>query len=141
VARDLEEELAARPGSFLPAMYGDKPRKWSATLEGEERRRVAINAMTRMRMLTEAGELDMDFKKPPEEAPPGLRPWFEATRTGGPLPRVFFGHWAALGLRVTNSVVGLDSGCAWGGWLTAYRLDDGAIFQERSELAGRRAPD
>ncbi len=137
LARELAGEVEARVREgrreFFAKMYGDLPARWSADLRGADRWRVAVNAMTRMRMLTEAGELEMDFKKPPEEAPAGLRPWFAVPRAAE-MPRIFFGHWAALGLRVEANAVGLDSGCVWGRELTAFRLEDGAVFQERSEL-------
>lgn len=145
-ARALAAEVEVRIRSdqdkeFFRLMYGDEPRRWQPDLTGADRLRVIVNAMTRLRMLTPEGEIDMDFKAPLREAPETLRPWFSCLRRHDiDERRVFFGHWAALGLYMDDRVVGLDSGCAWGGHLTAFRLDDGQIFQVRSELSGARSP-
>lgn len=136
LAAEVEERLRIEPpvGEFLRDMYGNEPRRWSDSLEGIDRLRVIVNAMTRMRMLTPDPAIDFDYPGPPETAPEGLRPWFAVDENGVWETRIFFGHWAALGFRCSDGAIGLDSGCAWGGELTAWRLEDGEAFQVRSEL-------
>lgn len=135
LGREVEAILQGKSaGRFLDTMYGDKPRRWNDQLEGRKRLRVIVNAMTRMRMLTGENEIDLKHKKPPKSASSELRPWFSVPGRRSSGTRIFFGHWAALGFYVSDNVVGLDSGCAWNGKLTAWRLDDGKTFQVRSEL-------
>jgi bis(5'-nucleosyl)-tetraphosphatase (symmetrical) len=132
LAREVEFALRQDPRHLFDHMYGDEPDHWSADLEGTDRLRFAINVLTRMRLCTSEGRINLRLKgKPP---PPGSQwlPWFdvEKRRTHG--TRVVFGHWSALGLIVRDDVLGLDSGCVWGGTLTAFDLDGSA--------AGGRAP-
>lgn len=89
-----------------------------------------VAGLVRLRFLKSGGEMDLEFKGPPDAAPEGLIPWFEVTgrKTAG--ETVFFGHWSALGLMVRPRVVALDTGCYLGRSLTACRLDDRTIFQE-----------
>ncbi len=93
----------------------------------------AMSALTRLRFVDAAGEPDYGPKFAPEEAPPGLRPWFEARGAEADLT-VVFGHWAALGLSIQPGYIGLDTGCVWGDRLTALRLEDRAVIAEPSEL-------
>jgi len=127
LAREVETALAA-PGyrDFLAHMYGSKPDRWSDGLTGWDRLRVIVNAMTRMRFCTREGKLDFGTKgtRPPK----GYHAWFDL------LPKdekktILFGHWSALGLKLTERVAGLDSGCVWGGRLTALRLEDRKLYQ------------
>jgi bis(5'-nucleosyl)-tetraphosphatase (symmetrical) len=91
--------------------------------------RCVVNALTRLRMVAPDGTMDLKHKGSSATAPAGLVPWFEhpdrATR-GTP---IVFGHWSTEGLVVRPDVIGLDSGCVWGGQLTALRLEDRALFQ------------
>lgn len=126
LARAAEvEEVLAGPGCepFLSDMYGDLPNRWSDDLSGIGRLRAIVNALTRMRMVDEHGRMDFAFKRPPGEQPPYLAPWFTRPSSLPPQCRVAFGHWSALGHFVTDRLVSLDSGCVWGGTLTAVRLD------------------
>jgi len=95
--------------------------------------RVAVDAFTRLRTCNEAGEMCLDFAGPPEDAPKGYRPWFELASIPDGVT-VLFGHWASLGLHLGTNAIGLDTGCVWGGALTALRLEDLRLFQEPSEL-------
>jgi len=108
--------------------------RWRPTLGGLKRHRTALAALTRMRALTPRGKLDLRFKGPLADLPPGRRAWFDVPRADGaplgPGLEVVFGHWAALGFYRRPGVWGLDSGCVWGGALTAVRLEDGAHWQE-----------
>lgn len=93
----------------------------------------AVDVFTRLRTCTASGEMCLDYTGPPEQAPPGCRPWFELADIPDTVT-IFFGHWASLGLHLGRNAIGLDTGCVWGGALTAMRLEDRALFQEPSEL-------
>ncbi|HVS77483.1 MAG TPA: symmetrical bis(5'-nucleosyl)-tetraphosphatase [Steroidobacteraceae bacterium] len=123
VAREVESALRNDPRNLFDHMYGDEPDRWSSDLGGTDRLRFAINVLTRMRVCTREGRINLRLKgKPPAGDSPWL-PWFdvESRRTRG--TRVVFGHWSALGLIVRDDILGLDSGCVWGGALTAIDLD------------------
>ena len=123
-AREVEQALRG-PGceAFLGDMYGDAPNRWSDDLNGTRRLRTIVNALTRMRMVDERGRMDFAFKGRPGEQPPYLAPWFARPSRLPPRSRVVFGHWSALGHFLTDRLVALDSGCVWGGALSAARLD------------------
>lgn len=121
--------------TFLARLAGNEPAHWDDELSGQDRLRCIVNAMTRMRFCSPAGEMEFRHKGAPANAPAGTMPWFAVPgRRQGPYT-LLTGHWSALGLRVTDAVVSLDTGCLWGGHLTAYRLEDGKIFQVRSREA------
>jgi bis(5'-nucleosyl)-tetraphosphatase (symmetrical) len=113
------DELAA----FLHIMYGDEPLRWDAALVGAVRLRFIINVLTRIRLVTADGSLELTLKDAAHGAPAGYLPWFEAPgrRTQG-VP-IAFGHWSALGLVNRPDLLSLDTGCVWGGALTAVRID------------------
>jgi bis(5'-nucleosyl)-tetraphosphatase (symmetrical) len=114
---------------FLKHMYGNQPVQWDEALTGWDRLRVITNAMTRLRICSQAGEMEFKFKGELSNRPAGYVPWFEiAGRASADTP-VIFGHWSALGLHMANNVFALDTGCLWGGALTALRVDDKAVFQ------------
>ena len=92
-------------------------------LEGDERLRFITNALTRLRVCDGSGRLLLKFKGPLEEMPPEAMPWFRAPRRRWAGARIVCGHWSALGYVDENGVLGLDTGCVWGGTLTAQRLD------------------
>jgi len=123
----LSHELAAAiridARQVFDEMYGNKPECWSSGLTGWERLRFSINALTRMRVCTAEGCIDMDMKGKPEEARAPFRAWFahENRRTAD--VRVIFGHWSAAGYINTGKLIGLDTGCVWGNLLTAVNLD------------------
>jgi bis(5'-nucleosyl)-tetraphosphatase (symmetrical) len=114
---------------FLVHMYGNQPNRWDAGLRGMERLRLITNAMTRLRACTKAGEMDFKFKGKPEDMPEGLVPWFEAPGRRSADTTIVFGHWSAMGLQQRPNLFALDSGCLWGGQLTALRLEDQTLFQ------------
>ena len=111
-------------GGFLGRMYGDGPDRWSPGLQGAGRLRFIVNAFTRMRYCRADGSLDLEEKGPPERAPPGLVPWFRLPGRRSRSLKLVFGHWSSLGYVAESGVWGLDTGCVWGGRLTALRLDD-----------------
>lgn len=114
---------------FLKHMYGNQPVLWDDALTGYDRLRVITNAMTRLRVCTQAGEMEFKFKGELANLPFGFFPWFELDQRASADTSIIFGHWSAIGLRQTNNVYALDTGCLWGGSLTALRLDDKALFQ------------
>lgn len=122
VAREVEMALRADPLGLFNYMYGDEPDRWSPDLAGEARIRFAINVLTRMRVCTADGQVDLRMKGKPSRHS-RFRPWFEHDTRRSRDVRVVFGHWSALGLVQRHGVLGLDSGCVWGGALTAANLD------------------
>jgi bis(5'-nucleosyl)-tetraphosphatase (symmetrical) len=138
LSKEIEQMLQGEaPGEFFEHMYGNKPNRWRGELEGSERLRVIINAMTRLRVLRPKGAMAFDFSGPLEELPHNRTPWFRADEPAWGDHRVIFGHWSALGVHKVGRVACLDSGCVWGGKLTAMRLEDEAIFQVTSEMPKR----
>lgn len=117
--------------SFLKEMYGNEPRRWSPLLEGQERLRYIANVLTRARWLHVDGSLEFQHKLGLDSAPPDLTPWFDFPNRRGVDARILFGHWSTLGLLAREDVVALDTGCLWGGALTAFRLEDEQLFQVR----------
>jgi bis(5'-nucleosyl)-tetraphosphatase (symmetrical) len=114
---------------FLAGMYGNEPRRWDAGVAGQDRLRLIANAMTRLRFLHPDGSIEFLHKCAPGDAPAGLIPWYDMPGRRSREVRTLFGHWSSLGLLVRDDVVALDTGCLWGGRLSALRLQDGRLFQ------------
>ena len=130
LARELEAALRG-PGyrDFLARMYGNEPRQWDPALSGQDRLRLVANVMTRIRYLHRDGGLEFLHKCAPAEAPAELLPWFDVPGRQSAGVKVLFGHWSTLGLLARADVVALDTGCLWGGQLSAIRLEDARLFQ------------
>ena len=123
-AGELEQALRSdRSGALFEKMYGNEPDLWRDDLEGADRLRFITNALTRLRACDATGRMLLRFKGPLARLPAGAVPWFRAAgrRTEG--ARIVCGHWSALGYRDEAGVLALDTGCVWGGTLTAQRLD------------------
>lgn len=120
-----------RHGELLDALYGNEPDRWDDALNGIARLRFIVNALTRQRMQLPDGRLDFRFKGPPSAAPEGLQPWFLAKGRRSIGQAVVFGHWSTLGQVhwPQAQVWGLDSGCVWGGALSALELGSGVLTQ------------
>jgi bis(5'-nucleosyl)-tetraphosphatase (symmetrical) len=130
---DLTLKLAAESEAFLRGnsfedflknMYGNHPENWDPHLAGYDRARFCINVMTRMRFCFADGRLDFLHKGPPGSQPDDLIPWFELHRDPVSVPKIVFGHWSALGWVHHGRFHGVDTGCLWGGRLSALELDD-----------------
>ena len=125
--------------AFLHAMYGNTPDHWDDDLTGTDRLRVIVNALTRMRFCSSGGVMDFESTESASAAPEGLMPWFDVPgrRTAGTL--IAFGHWSTLGWLNRNDLLGLDTGCVWGGCLSAVRfgktLADRELLQVHCEQA------
>jgi bis(5'-nucleosyl)-tetraphosphatase (symmetrical) len=122
-ARAVEAALADAPGEFYARMYGNEPDRWSDDLAGIDRLRFTVNCLTRLRYCSADGRLLLKPKGPPEQAPAGALPWFRVPGRRSADRRILFGHWSALGWYAGENVASLDTGCVWGGSLTALRLD------------------
>ncbi len=109
---------------FLAQMYGNEPTRWDAGLQGLPRLRVIVNALTRLRFCTADGTMEFATKEGLDAAPPGFMPWFEVPGRRTADSVVAFGHWSTLGGLERPDVLALDTGCVWGGCLTALRLSD-----------------
>jgi len=136
-----EVEAALRAPDYrkvLKRMYGDAPDRWHDDLEGIERLRVVINAMTRLRVVDDNGAMVLEFKGEPGEVNAGWTPWFQARGRRNADHAIVCGHWSALGLRIEPGLLALDSGCVWGRTLTAVRLEDRKVFSERCPRAAGR---
>ena len=123
--RDEFESLAA-------SLYGNQPERWDPDLRGRDRIRFIVNVFTRMRVCHPDGRLDLNHKGLLERRPEGTEAWFDLPHRHGDVT-VLCGHWSAVGLVRRPGLATLDTGCLWGGWLTALRLEDGAVFQVRGE--------
>jgi len=132
-ARELEAALrGASLHRFLTKMYGNEPRRWHDDLKGADRLRYITNAFTRMRYCDRRGRLDFAEKRPPGQQDKTLTPWFAVPDRKIQDTRIVFGHWATLQavqpIEPAHRVSHVDTGCVWGGSLTALREDDGEIF-------------
>jgi bis(5'-nucleosyl)-tetraphosphatase (symmetrical) len=130
LSREVEAMLASgRADAFLRELYGDEPRAWHDELEGFDRLRVVVNACTRMRFCTADGTMEFKEKRGPYMAPAGFRPWFEHGHRASAGATIVSGHWSTLELKLAPNLLMLDSGCLWGGPLTAVRLGDRRVYQ------------
>lgn len=122
----LEAEAVLRSDGyveFIEQMYGNEPVLWENTLTGNDRLRFIINCFTRLRYCDEQGRLELNEKGAPGKQPPGYFPWFDIKGRASADMKIIFGHWSTLGIKTHGNVYALDTGCVWGGELTAMRLD------------------
>jgi bis(5'-nucleosyl)-tetraphosphatase (symmetrical) len=123
-AREFERALRENPRGLFEHMYGDEPDIWDESLTGMARLRFIANCFTRLRYVDARGRLALKAKGSPKKAQiKSLIPWFEAPGARWRSRRVVFGHWSTLGYFSNSSAIALDTGCVWGGSLTALRLD------------------
>ncbi len=138
-----EVEAALRGSArneFFHAMYGNAPTRWNERLTGTERLRFITNALTRIRFCDAKGHLDLETKEGAGAAPAGFMPWFAVPGRKSAGTPIAFGHWSTLGLIDTPELLSLDTGCVWGGALTAARVDGGRRELTQVHCAQARKP-
>lgn len=130
LAHEVEQALRSDDyANYLAHIYGNTPNAWDENLRGYKRLRVITNALTRMRICTRDGAMEYKFKGLQSNIPAGFVPWFNLLNRQTLDATVIFGHWSALGLITEKNLIALDTGCLWGGPLTAIRLEDRQSFQ------------
>jgi bis(5'-nucleosyl)-tetraphosphatase (symmetrical) len=117
---------------FLSSIYGNKPEKWSSTLNKNDKARIVINATTRLRALSSDGAIDFTYKGELKNMPKKLKAWFDFPKRKTKDNVIVFGHWSALGLVTRGDIFSIDTGCVWGRALTAIRLDDKSVFSVKA---------
>ena len=142
LAMEVESVLrSAALGDFLQHMYDDQPDHWDEALTGTARWRVIVNALTRLRFCTPAGQMEFGTTGGLDAAPAGYLPWFEVPgrQTSGVM--LAFGHWSTLGWLGRANVLSLDTGCVWGGALSALRLEsvNGQLQQQLIQVKCQQA--
>lgn len=110
-------------GEFFQQLFGNEPKRWHDGLEGMDRLRCVVNSLTRLRFCSADGTMEFNGKSGIDKAPEGFMPWFEVPGRRTADTPVAFGHWSTLGLVSTDKLLSLDTGCVWGGQLTAARID------------------
>lgn len=130
LAQEVEDVLQSGNWvDFLRNMYGNQPAKWDDRLQGYDRLRCIVNALTRLRFCTGDGTMEFTIKESLAEAPAGYMPWFDVPNRLSQATTVVFGHWSTLGLTLAPNLISLDTGCVWGGKLSAMRLSDRHLLQ------------
>ena len=134
-AQEVEKALRKKSyKDFLANMYGNTPKKWSNSLKGYERLRVITNALTRIRFCTPAGMMEFESKEGFGDGPKGYIPWFKTPKRKTKDTLIYFGHWSTLGLLRQGKVIGLDTGCVWGGKLTAMEIPESGKASKALEI-------
>ncbi len=139
-AGEVERALQADPQPLFDAMYGNKPDRWSADLEGIDRLRFIINVLTRLRFCRSDGQIDVKMKGAPGSEESGWIPWFEAPTRQTRSVRLVTGHWSTLGLVDRADLLALDTGCVWGGTLSAASLDGTERWSQPCTTKGKMPP-
>ncbi|HYF19389.1 MAG TPA: symmetrical bis(5'-nucleosyl)-tetraphosphatase [Ramlibacter sp.] len=140
LAREVEAVLRGpQLDGFLAGMYGNEPDAWDDALDGTARLRVVVNALTRLRFCTRDGRMQLKASGAPDQAPPGTVPWFDVPGRRTADATVAFGHWSTLGLLLRPDVIGLDTGCVWGGCLSALRYDPATGAREVIQVGCEQA--
>ncbi|PKO47912.1 MAG: diadenosine tetraphosphatase [Betaproteobacteria bacterium HGW-Betaproteobacteria-22] len=125
---------------FLTHMYGNYPNRWDEAVTGIDRLRLITNAMTRLRVCTREGEMEFKFKGELQDIPQGYMPWFDVPARATKGIAVIFGHWSALGLQQRKNLYALDTGCLWGGKLSAMNIDTKAVVQVDADKLDKPVP-
>lgn len=141
LAHELERELRGPDwGEFLHNMYGNHPDRWDDTLRGLDRLRVIVNALTRLRFCSADGVMEFETKDSAAAAPEGFMPWFDIPGRRSEGTRIAFGHWSTLGDVGRHGLLALDTGCVWGGCLTAARIDHDKVERFDVRCVQAQAP-
>jgi bis(5'-nucleosyl)-tetraphosphatase (symmetrical) len=144
LAREIEHVLQNNNHiKFYKHMYGDKPYNWSDDLSGWFRYRFITNVLTRLRYCDAQGKPALNAKGAPGSQAKGLMPWYEVPERKSQQDTIIFGHWSTLphaGLLCINNTYAIDSGCLWGGVLTAMRIDAEPFEYNRLDCPGAKKP-
>jgi bis(5'-nucleosyl)-tetraphosphatase (symmetrical) len=134
-------QILRGPGlaDFLQTMYGNLPANWDPTLAGPERIRVIVNALTRLRFCSRNGTMDFESTESASATPSGLMPWFDVPGRRSADTLVAFGHWSTLGWMERPNLLSLDTGCIWGGCLSAVRFGDTLAQREHYKIECEQA--
>jgi len=134
-AHEVERALRKKNyKDFLANMYGNTPNQWRNSLKGYERLRVITNALTRLRFCTPSGQMEFESTQGIGKGPKGYVPWFKIPKRKTVDTLIYFGHWSTLGLLRQNNVIGLDTGCVWGGKLTAMEISSSNADSKKLEI-------
>jgi bis(5'-nucleosyl)-tetraphosphatase (symmetrical) len=134
-AQEVEKALRKKMyQDFLANMYGNTPTKWSHSLKGYERLRVITNALTRLRFCTPTGRMEFISKEGLKAGPKGYMPWFLVPKRKTQDALIYFGHWSTLGLLKRPNVICLDTGCVWGGKLSALEIPESGKSTRKLQL-------
>ncbi|MFK7793863.1 MAG: symmetrical bis(5'-nucleosyl)-tetraphosphatase [Gammaproteobacteria bacterium] len=137
-AIEVEEQLrSTNYVEFLGQAYGNTPNQWDPTLSRQDRWRVILNAFTRLRLCDQQGKMDFNYKGLLGEQEKHLHAWFDIPRKSADL-NIIFGHWSALGLKKTDNLLGLDTGCLWGSQLTAARIDVRPVTLQQIDCSAKK---
>ena len=129
-AAEVERVLRSKKsGKFFSKMNNNLVRRWRDDRSGWKRRRLISNILTRLRFCDSNGKIISSASGPPGSQKAPYKPWFKHKNRQTRDITIVFGHWAALGLRVKKRTICLDSGCVWGGRMSAIRLEDRQLFQ------------
>ena len=135
LAAEVEAVLRSKEAAdFYRNMYANTPAQWDDSLCGMDRLRVVVNALTRLRFCDEAGVMEFDAKESADKAPAGFMPWFAVPHRRTADVTLAFGHWSTLGWLGRDDVLALDTGCVWGGCLSALRVTPGTATHWQTEL-------
>jgi bis(5'-nucleosyl)-tetraphosphatase (symmetrical) len=141
LAGEVEEKLRGpKWKQFLKNLWGNEPTRWSNKLTGDDRTRVIVNALTRLRFCTPDGKMEFKANGGIDNAPAGYLAWFDVPERKTQDVTVVFGHWAALGLKLRDNLCALDSGCVWGNQLSAVRLSTDPVQRQLTQV-GCGAPE
>ena len=139
-ANEVETVLRSRNyRDFLKNMYGDTPSQWCETLVGWDRLRVITNSFTRLRYCDSQGVMSLAEKGPPGTQGPGVQPWYEVSSRKSQATTIVFGHWSTLGYQDRNNVISTDTGCLWGGALTAVKISEAERRKYQIACEAKRA--
>ena len=141
LAGEVQDALCG-PGlaDFLAHLFGNEPVRWDEGLRGPDRLRVVVNALTRLRFCSADGTMHLKASGGLDQAPAGTMPWFDVPGRRTAADVVAFGHWSTLGWLDRPDVIALDSGCVWGGCLSALRLQPGGHALVQVRCAQAQAP-
>ena len=129
LAHEVEHALRSNEyRSLLRDLYSANATRWKDDLTGMDRLVTLTKAFTRLRVCTKDGDMNFDFKGPPDDVPNGFLPWFEIPTRKNTETTIVCGHWSALGIRIEKNLLAIDGGCVWGRQLVAVRLEDRQVF-------------